>query len=247
MSLGNPFCTTAGYNQKLEGNRIQTGFGSLNNYFRGQQGDAIIGANGAGFPYDVYGLRPHISLIFLFTEESRIKSIEGSTFRTQIGAGAGAERTTGTTRLLCRLVGLRGLGTNQEILRRTVFDPLGWDKTDPVIRANAAGLGGINYEFATAWEGNPVGRIYQWDNADIFYDKLITRDENFAFETNIIAKENDVLLMTPAYSDRNLVDTANTLPLNVFMYAGSPPPTGGGTDYRNFQVLRTLRINGEIC
>jgi len=248
MSLANPFCTTAGYNQHLEGNRIRTGFGSsLNNFSPSQQGDANIGANGAAFPYDVYGLRPHISLIFVFEQSAKVRRIDGSCFRGQVGAGAGAERTSGTTRLFCRIVGLRGVAKNMDTLVRTIFDPLQLDKDDPIIRANVAALTGINYEVAAAWDGNPVGRVFKWASADIFYDKIITRDENFTYDVDLQPGEGDVILMTPAYSDRDFYDTGTGLMPSVFVYAGSPPGVGGGTDYRNFPVLRTFSLSGETC
>lgn len=247
MSLSNPFVTTFG--KKLESNRICQGFGSLNNFGDSTPPDGAIGASGVGFPQDVYGFRPHISLIFVFTEDANIKLIEGSTFRSQIGAGTGSERSTGTTRLFCRVLGFRGLGQNIDILRRTIFDPMGWSKEDAVIRLNAGGLLGIDLENTSAWEGNPPGRFYKWvtSTAQIFYDKLITRDEQFVWQTNLQVRENDVLLMTPAYHDRNFCDTSTSFPVEVFKYAGSPPGSAGGVDFRNNQVLRTFMISGDTC
>lgn len=244
MSLGNPFCVAFG--KKLEANRILNGFGTLNNFAPSGEPDANFGVGGTPFPYDGYGLRPHISLIFLFSQPATIKKIVASCFRAQIGSAGGAE-VTGQKRLFCRIVGFRGLGQMAGILPRTIFDPMQWSKEDAVIKSNPAAMQGIDYEVAGAWEGAPVGRFYRWisSSAELFYDNMITKDDDFSWDVSLSVAENDVLLMTPAYQDRNFYDTTAALPNNVFGYAGSP--AAGGTDYRNFPVLRTITVSGENC
>lgn len=238
MALVNPF--VIGQNRKLSLSSVNSGFGYCDNLF---PDNLYKVAPDFIFPtYDILSAWAHISLIRYFEQgqDNIIKRIVATLGRLQVGSGAGAP--IAPQRSICRIVIIRN-PPSQENLPYMVFDPLFYDKT----HATEAGTTGVDYEVAAAWPNNRAGKIFNWRGADIVFSILLTLEgvHNLQLDLNLSGGSDYVVIMTPAYHDRNFLDAGTGVISNLWDYAGGVGQSG--TDFRQSPVARTLNVIGEVC